>query len=123
VSYLVVFLGAGLGGMLRHGVNVAAPRWGVALPYGTLLINVSGSLLAGLVVGYLVSRGEAGTLWRLFLMTGILGGYTTFSAFSIDAVMLFERGDLGGAAVYALGSVVFSIVAAVLGLWLARMMA
>ena len=88
MSYLVVFLGAGLGGMLRHGVNVAAPRWGVALPYGTLLVNVSGSLLAGLVVGCLASRGEAGTLWRLFLMTGILGGYTTFSAFSIDAVML-----------------------------------
>lgn len=121
MNYLVVFFGAGLGGMLRHGVDLAAPRWGVALPYGTLLINGTGSLLAGLVVGYLASRGEVSPLWRLFLMTGILGGYTTFSAFSVDVVMLFERGELGSAAIYAVGSVVFSIAAAILGLWLARM--
>jgi len=123
MSYLLVFMGAGFGGVLRHGVNLLAPRLGVAPPYGTLAVNVAGSLLAGLVLGWLASRGEGADVWRLFLMTGVLGGFTTFSAFSLDVVLLFERGDIGSAAFYAVGSVVFSIAAAILGLWLARMAA
>ena len=123
MSYLLVFLGSGLGGMLRHGVNLLTPRFGLALPYGTLFVNVVGSLLAGLVVGHLATRAAAAEAWRLFLMTGILGGFTTFSAFSLDAVLLFERGDPGSAALYVGGSLVGSIGAAVFGLWLARAVA
>ena len=122
-SYLLVFVGAGLGGVLRHGVNVLVPRWGVALSHGTLFVNVAGSLLAGLVSGYFAFRGEGTPLLRLFLMTGILGGFTTFSAFSVDVVLLFERGELAAAATYAVGSVVFSVAATLLGLWLARLVA
>lgn len=123
MSYLIVFFGAGVGGVLRHGVNVLAPRVGVALPYGTLFVNVVGSFLAGLVLGYLASRGDAAQAWRLFLITGVLGGFTTFSAFSLDVVLLFERGAPTDAAIYAAASFAGSIAAAILGLWLARILA
>ena len=123
MSYLVVLIGAGLGGVLRHGVNVLVPCWGVALPYGTLFINVAGSLLAGCVVGYLASRDESEPLLKLFLITGVLGGFTTFSAFSLDVVLLFERGNPGEAAIYIACSLVGSLAAALLGLWLARIVA
>ena len=65
----------------------------------------------GLIAGYLAFKGEAAQPWRLFLMTGILGGYTTFSAFSLDAALLYERGEIGLALLYVLGSVVLSIAA------------
>ena len=84
--------------LLRHTVNLLAARlWGTNFPWGTFLINISGSLVMGLIAGFLAFR--AGANWtqhvRLFLLTGILGGYTTFSAFSLDAALLFERGELG----------------------------
>ena len=71
---------------------------GTAFPWGTFIINISGSTVMGLIAGYLAFKGEASQPWRLFLMTGILGGYTTFSAFSLDAAVLYERGELGLAA-------------------------
>ena len=74
----------------------------------------------GLIAGYLTFKGDASQNWRLFLMTGILGGYTTFSAFSLDAVLLYERGELGLAAFYVVGSVVLSILGLVAGLALVR---
>jgi len=122
MSYLLVFLGGGLGAMLRHGVNVAAARLlpGVAFPFGTLAVNITGSLAMGLIAGWLALKGEASPSWRLFLTTGILGGYTTFSAFSLDAALLYERGETGLAAAYVLGSVVLSIGGLFAGLWLVR---
>ncbi|WP_332683922.1 fluoride efflux transporter CrcB [Bosea sp. (in: a-proteobacteria)] len=122
-STLLVFLGAGIGGVLRHGVNLASLRWlGPSFPFGTLAINVVGSGAMGLVAGWLAFR--AGEGWsqqaRLFLATGVLGGFTTFSAFSLDAVLLWERGDLAAAASYVLGSVVLSLGALVAGLALVR---
>ncbi len=121
MSYIVVFLGGGIGAALRHGINLATLRMlGTAFPYGTLLINVSGSFIMGLVAGYFAFKGDASQGWRLFLTTGILGGYTTFSAFSLDAAVLYERGEVGLAALYVLASVALSIGGLFAGLALVR---
>jgi len=121
MNYLLVFVGGGLGASLRHAVNVGCARaCGLNFPYGTFVINISGSLVMGLIAGYLAFKGEASQPWRLFVMTGILGGYTTFSAFSLDAVLLYERGELGVAAFYVVGSVALSIAGLVAGLALVR---
>ena len=89
MNYLLVFVGGGLGSTLRHLVNVITPRLlGAAFPYHTFIINISGSIVMGLIAGYLAFKGGASQPWRLFLMTGVLGGYTTFSAFSLDAALL-----------------------------------
>ena len=121
MSYLLVFFGGGLGASLRHLVNLICARCiGIGFPWGTFIINISGSTVMGLIAGYLAFKGEASQPWRLFLMTGILGGYTTFSAFSLDAALLYERGELGLAALYVLGSVVLSIAGLFGGLALMR---
>ncbi|NVN87768.1 MAG: fluoride efflux transporter CrcB [Rhodopseudomonas sp.] len=107
--------------MLRHFVNILSARTlGTAFPYHTFLINITGSIVMGLIAGYLAFKGEASQPFRLFLMTGILGGYTTFSAFSLDAALLYERGEVGLAALYVLGSVVLSIAGLFGGLTLVR---
>lgn len=122
MTYLIVFLGGGLGAALRHGVNLGAARaFGTGFPAGTLLINITGSIAMGLVAGYFAFKSAgAPQHWRLFLATGVLGGYTTFSAFSLDAVLLFERNELGLAAAYVVGSVVLSILGLLAGLWVMR---
>src|SRR5258708_1142926 len=110
MGFLIVFLGGGLGAALRHGVNLASARvLGTAFPYHTLFENVTGSLVMGLLVGYFAFRGGVTQHWQLFLTTGILGGYTTFSAFSLDAVLLAERGTWGLAAIYVVSSVLLAI--------------
>jgi CrcB protein len=124
MNYLLVFLGGGVGSTLRHIVNVLSGRaLGTAFPYHTFIINITGSIVMGLIAGYLAFKGEASQPWRLFLMTGILGGYTTFSAFSLDAALLYERGEIGLALFYVLGSVVFSIAGLFAGLALVRHLA
>ena len=118
---LLVFVGGGAGASLRHAVNMVCARYiGTAFSYGTFIINISGSTVMGLIAGYLAFRGEASQPWRLFLMTGILGGYTTFSAFSLDVALLYERGDLGLAALYIVLSVALSIGGLFAGLALVR---
>ena len=88
-GFLMVFLGGGIGAALRHGVNLLSARWlGTAFPYATLFENVTGSLVMGLIAGYFAFKGDASQHLRLFLTTGILGGYTTFSAFSLDVALL-----------------------------------
>jgi len=120
-AYLVVFLGAGLGGALRHGVNLAAANlWGTAFPFGTLAVNVIGGIAMGVIGGYFAFFGDASQHWRLFLTTGVLGGFTTFSAFSLDAVLLWQRGELGLAALYVGVSLVGAIGGLLIGLWAAR---
>jgi CrcB protein len=121
MNYLLVFVGGGLGASLRHFVNVTCARCiGIDFPWGTFIINITGSTVMGLIAGYLAFKGEATQAWRLFLMTGILGGYTTFSAFSLDTALLYERGALGLAAAYVLGSVILSIAGLFAGLALIR---
>ena len=123
MSYLIVFLGAGIGGAGRHGVNVLAARlFGTAFPAGTLAINVFGCLLMGLIAGVFAFRGHLPQEMRLFLATGILGGFTTFSAFSLDAALLWERGEVGLAALYVGASVIFSLLAVAAGLAVSRLM-
>jgi fluoride exporter len=122
-GYVLVFLGAGIGGALRHGVNLASARaFGPGFPWWTLTVNVVGSFAMGLLAAYLALRGGEG--WsqpaRLFLATGVLGGFTTFSAFSLDAVLLWERGDIASAAAYVLASVLLSIGGLLAGLALVR---
>ena len=123
MSYIIVFLGGGFGAAFRHGVNLSAARaFGTGFPAGTLIVNVTGSLLMGLLAGYFAFRGDAAQHWKLFLVTGILGGYTTFSAFSLDAVLLWERSQPGLAVAYVAASVLLSIVGLVAGLWVVRVL-
>ena len=119
--YVIVFLGAGIGGALRHGVNVGAARlFGYGFPFGTMIVNVAGSFAMGLLAGYFAFRPGIGQHVRLFLTTGILGGFTTFSAFSLDTALLVERHSYGMAAGYAVGSVAASVSALFFGLALFR---
>ena len=121
MSYLLVFFGGGLGATLRHLINVTCARcMGTGFPWGTFIINITGSTVMGLIAGYLAFKGEASQPWRLFLMTGILGGYTTFSAFSLDVALLYQRGETALAALYVLASVALAIGGLFLGLALVR---
>ncbi|WP_037498353.1 fluoride efflux transporter CrcB [Sphingomonas jaspsi] len=120
MHWLLVFLGGGLGASLRHGVNRATLAWfGPGFPVGTIGVNVIGSFLIGLCAGLFAAHGT-GQPARLFLVTGVLGGFTTFSAFSLDALTLWQRGETMTAACYVLGSVALSLVAISLGLMLSR---
>jgi CrcB protein len=121
MNYVLVFIGGGLGSTLRHLVNVVCPRLlGANFPYHTFIINITGSTIMGLIAGYLAFKGDTSQSWRLFVMTGILGGYTTFSAFSLDSALLYERGETGLALLYVVGSVVLSILGLFAGLTLVR---
>ena len=120
-NYLLVFLGAGLGGALRHAANELTLRsFGSTYPVSTLAVNIVGSFAMGLLAGYFAFRGEAGQVWRLFLATGVLGGFTTFSAFSLEVVLLYERGAVMQAALYIVLSVALSVAGLMLGLWCFR---
>ena len=120
MNLFLVMAGGALGAGARHLASRAALAIaGPGLPVGTLAINVAGGLLMGVLAG-LLARTTAGEPWRLFLGVGVLGGFTTFSAFSLDAVLLAERGQWVAAVGYVLASVVGSIAALVAGLALAR---
>lgn len=119
-GYAIVFLGAGIGGMFRHAVNRTDLSMRSPFPWGTLAINVSGGLIIGLLAGWFAFRGEGSQHLRLFLVTGVVGGFTTFSAFSLEAALLSERGQIGQAIGYVGGSVLLSIAAVFLGLRLMR---
>jgi CrcB protein len=121
MGYLIVFLGAGIGGALRHGVNLTAGRLlGYGFPFGTFIVNVLGSFLIGLLAGYFAFRTGVNQHLRLFLTTGILGGFTTFSTFSLEAALLVERNAFAIAAGYIIGSVGFALAGLFLGLAIFR---
>jgi CrcB protein len=120
-NLVLVAIGGAIGASLRHLVNIAALRVvGTGFPWGTFAINIAGSLAMGVFVELLARRFNASNELRLFVATGILGGFTTFSAFSLDFAVLWQRGEIVPAFGYALGSVIISILALFLGLWLAR---
>ncbi len=116
----LVMMGGALGAGLRYGVSLwALHAWGAAFPWGTLIVNLSGGLLIGLLAGAVMREG-AGVPVHLLIGSGILGGFTTYSAFSLEAAAMVERGALGAAAGYALASVVGSVLLLFLGLWAGR---
>ncbi|GGE83336.1 MULTISPECIES: fluoride efflux transporter CrcB [Stappia] len=118
---LIVALGGGAGAALRHLVNLASLRWiGPGVPAGTLTVNILGSFLMGALIGWLAARISGGSELRLLLATGFLGGFTTFSAFSLEVVLMWERGQALHALLYVLVSVLASVLALVAGLWLTR---
>lgn len=120
-AYLIVFLGAGIGGALRHGVNVWSARaFGLDFPHGTFIVNIVGSLAMGLIAGYFMIKNGASQPWRLFLATGILGGFTTFSSFSLDIALLYERGEFAVLALYVSASVLVAVGGLFGGLWAMR---
>lgn len=120
-AYLIVFVGAGIGGALRHGVNVWTVRlFGLGFPFGTFTVNIMGSLAMGIIAGYFMLKGGSSQHWRLFLAPGILGGFTTFSSFSLDVALLYERGELAMMAIYVLASVLVAVGALFSGLWTMR---
>lgn len=119
---LAVFLGGGLGASLRYGTGLLSLRWWGAshFPWTTLGINVLGSLLIGVLAAALEQRLQLSMPWRSFFVTGVLGGFTTFSAFSLETLLLIERGAWSAALAYMLASVVLAVLACAAGFALAR---
>ena len=116
---LLVFLGGGIGSVLRLGLVELARQWLPAgFPWGTLLVNALGGLAAGMVAAWLL--GRPGGPAALFVMTGLLGGFTTFSAFSVEAVMLWQSGEPGRAAAYVAASVALALGGVLAGLAIGR---
>lgn len=121
MSYVLVFIGGGIGAALRHGVNRAAlVMLGPAFPWGTLIVNVGGGLLMGMLAELFLVRGGGSQQLRLFLTTGVLGGFTTFSAFSLDAALMWQRGDYVTLSLYAAASVLLSVGALFAGMFAIR---
>lgn len=122
LNFFLVALGGGIGAAMRYGVGVATLRqFGPHFPLGTLAVNWIGSFFMGFLIVAIARKFDAPQPVQLFLATGVLGGFTTFSAFSLDAINLLERGDLGMASIYVVASVVGAIMACFLGLFIGRM--
>ena len=116
-GYLLVFVGGGIGAALRHAVGRASLAYfGPGLPYGTLFVNVLGGFLMGVLAELFLVKGGGSQEFRLFLTTGVLGGFTTFSAFSLDAALMWQRSEYGALGSYVAASVVLSIAALFLGM-------
>jgi fluoride exporter len=119
---LVIALGGGLGAVSRHLLNGWVARlMGTDFPWGILAVNVIGSLLMGMLVEWMALRGAVSNEWRAFLTVGILGGFTTFSSFSLDTWLLIERGQTVSALAYVALSVGLAIAALAAGLHLTRL--
>lgn len=121
MNFLIVFLGAGIGGALRHGVNLVCLRlFGPVFPWGTIAVNIIGSTVMGALAVYFALRGGSGQGMRLFLTTGMLGGFTTFSTFSLDTLSLFQRGDTAAAIGYVALSLAASLVGLSAAMWIGK---
>jgi CrcB protein len=124
LNTLLVMAGGAIGAALRYQLGHASLRLlGPGWPWGTFAANVLGGLAMGLLVGWLAMRAQGGEAIRLFVAVGVLGGFTTFSAFSLETMLMIERGDWLPATAYALVSVVVSVGALALGLTMMRTVA
>jgi CrcB protein len=119
-NILLVALGGGIGAAGRYGVSLAMPLKPGEWPWATFSVNVAGSLAIGVLAGWLSSRGDAAESWRLFLGVGVLGGFTTFSAYSLETLRMIERGEWPAAAFYVLGSIVAGLAAVAIGAEIAK---
>jgi CrcB protein len=124
IFILAVALGGALGSVMRYLVGIGAGKaFGTDFPWGTLIINITGSFVMGVFAGLFATRWNLPQAARIFLTVGICGGYTTFSTFSLDAFYLIERGELAATAAYMVGSAVLSVGALVAAMHLVRTMA
>lgn len=124
VSVLLVAIGGALGSVCRYLVGVGAGRLlGPDFPFGTMIVNIVGSFAMGLFIELLALKFNGSEEVRLFVAVGILGGFTTLSSFSLDSIVLFERGAIAAAAIYVGGSIVLSLAALVAGLHFVRALA
>ena len=120
-TWLLVAVGGAAGSVARYGFSLGATRWlGAAFPFGTLGVNALGSFLAGLLYVLIVQRLAAQEEWRSLLLIGVLGGFTTFSAFSLETIRLLESGRVSSAAANIGLNLVFGLGACIAGLWLGR---
>ena len=120
LNLLLVMTGGAIGAGLRYGVSLAVPPAGGLFPWATLIVNMVGGLGAGLLLGLLVVQGSSAEPYRLLLGVGLLGGFTTFSAFSAETAGMIQNGQLALALVYVSASVAGAVVLLFSGLWLAR---
>ena len=122
INSLLVFIGAGCGGVARYGVSrFSLNLWGANFPWGTLIANVTGSLLMGLLAIIILERfGHLNEILRPLILIGFLGGYTTFSAFSIESINLLEGGQYTSLVFYVLASVILCLVAAWVGVLIGK---
>lgn len=122
IANLAAIAGGGaIGALMRYAVNGAAMRfWGAGFPYGTLMINVAGSFLMGVLVAVFAHIWQPPSALRMFLLTGFLGAFTTFSSFALDFSVLWERGETLAAALYVMASVVLAIAALFAGMMVVR---
>lgn len=117
----MVALGGSIGSVLRYLCMIMASKiWGTNFPYGTLLVNVIGGLVTGILIEYMALQWSTSQEIRAFLIVGVMGGYTTFSAFSMDVVLMLERGEIFQVFLYVTGSVLLSVLALMAGLNLVR---
>jgi CrcB protein len=116
-----VAAGGAIGSVARYLLNgfIQSAAWG-GFPYGIFIVNISGGFIMGVLTELMALKFSVSLEWRAFLTTGILGGYTTFSTFSLDSAMLIERQAYGQAAAYIVGSALLSIIALFAGLWIVR---
>ena len=122
ITWLVVAIGSAVGGVARYGVGLLAARaWGSAFPWGTLLINITGSFVIVFFGALTLAEGRmpASSEMRAFVMVGFCGGFTTFSSFSLQTLELLQAGENAAAAAYIAGSVALCLAGAFLGYWLA----
>lgn len=120
-NLLLVMFGGAIGAGFRYHVSrVAAEQLGPGFPWGTWIVNLLGGLLMGLLAGIAINDGPSSDPLLLFVGVGMLGGFTTFSAFSLEAAQMIQRGDVAMAAAYAVSSVAGSVMLLFLGLWFAR---
>lgn len=119
-AFLAVAAGGALGATARYAVDVLASESGIAAPWATLVINVVGCALMGLLVAYVLAHPARHPLWRPFLGIGVLGGFTTFSAFAADAVLLADAGNVVASAAYVIATLVCGLLALWLGMRLGR---
>jgi CrcB protein len=121
VTLVAIAIGGAFGSVLRYLLSAGTQQWvGRAFPVGTLLVNVTGCFAIGLLCVWLIERGNVGEAWRSFWMIGVLGGFTTFSTFSLDAFELVQDGHMGRAVAYVVASVVLCLSGTALGVILAR---
>ena len=122
-TIFAIAAGGAVGAVLRHFLNSGALHlFGAGFPWGIMMANILGSFIMGVLISWFALMAEVSQVWKAFLMVGLLGAFTTFSTFSMDAVLLFERGAVAAAGLYIAGSVVLAIGGLVAGMTLVRML-